>query len=184
MYFNFRIKVPVFLVHIYLWLLLRYKEIRYNGKLRYILLNQGRYVIVDLADYERLSKHNWSVTNFTTYAVRVEKGKTIYMHNQIMQLQPGLIVDHKDHDGLNNTRANLRPATKSQNCCNRRKMQGGTSKYIGVYVDKKSRRFKAAITCQGRRMHLGYFDSETDAARAYDNAAKELHKDFATLNFD
>ncbi len=183
MYFNFRIKVPVFLGRIYLWILLRYKKIRYGYEFRYILLNHGRYVIVDSADYDQLMKHNWSVTFFTEYATRIEKSKTIYMHNQIMQPQSGLIIDHKDHNGLNNSRANLRLATKSQNSCNRRKRPLCTSKYKGVYIDKKTRKFKAALTCKGQRMHLGYFDTEIDAARAYDAAAKLYHGDFASLNF-
>ena len=183
MYFNFCIKVPIFLARIYLWILLRYKKFRFGSKLNYIPLKQGRFVIVDSADYEKLIKHNWTATIVTVYAVRIEKGKTIYMHNEIMQPQAGLIIDHKDHNGLNNSRVNLRLATRSQNSCNRKKRAGCSSKYIGVSMDKKTGKWQAAIMIEGTRIFLGNFDNEIAAAMAYDKAAILYHKEFASLNF-
>jgi hypothetical protein len=183
MYFNFCIKVPAFLAHICLWLFLRYKKIRYGCQFRYIPLNQGRFVIVDLADYEKLIQHEWSVKISPVYAVRMENGRNIYMHNEIMQPQPGFIVDHRDHEGLNNTKTNLRLATKSQNCCNQKKKEGCTSKYKGVYFSKTAGKWKAAIKFQRKCIFLGYFENEIDAAKAYDKAARELHGEFAVLNF-
>jgi hypothetical protein len=182
-YISLKIPIPSFIMRICIWFLLRYKKFRSGRQFRCIPLNQGKYVIVDAADYDQLIKHKWSVTMFTEYATRIEKGKTIYMHNQIARPQPGFIIDHQDHDGLNNSRANLRMATRSQNCCNRKKRKGCSSKYKGVYIDKKSRRFKAAIRCRNLRLHLGYFDTEVEAAKAYDAAAKLHHDKFAVLNF-
>jgi len=183
MYFNFCIKVPVFLARICLWILLRYKKIRYGCEFRYIPLNQGRFVIVDLADYEKLIKYEWRVRVFPEYVLRKENGKTIYMHNEIMQPPSGFIVDHKDHSGLNNTRENLRIATRSQNTCNNKKTRGRTSKYKGVYFDEKRGRYRAYIMANGKRIDLGRYDNEIDAAKAYDKAAKELHGEFAVFNF-
>lgn len=183
MYFNFRIKVPVFLGHICLWLLLRYKKIRYGYEFKYILLNQGRYVIVDSADYEELMKHNWTVRISPEYAVRIEKGKAIYMHRQIMRPEAGLIVDHKDRNSLNNSRTNLRVGTMSQNSCNRGKKQGCTSKYRGVYFFKREGKWMAVIKFEGKSTFLGSFDNEIDAAKAYDTAARKYHGEFASLNF-
>jgi len=182
MYFNFCIKVPVFLARICLWILLRYKKIRYGCEFRYIPLNQGRFVIVDLADYEKLIKHKWRVMIIPEYAVRTEKGETIYMHNEIMRPQSGFIVDHRNHKSLNNTRMNLRIATRSQNSCNNKKTRGCSSKYKGVHRDKKGL-WRAKIHFNGKEIFLGCFEKEIDAAKAYDKAAKELHGEFAVLNF-
>jgi hypothetical protein len=188
MYFNFCIKVPAFLARICLWLFLRYKKIRYGCEFRYIPLNQGRFVIVDSADYEKLIKHKWRVRISPEYALRTENGKTIYMHNEIMQPfdcaqgRPGLVVDHRDHKGLNNTRMNLRIATRSQNSCNNKKTRGRSSKYKGVSRDTRGS-WRVKINSDGKNTFLGYFDNEIDAAKAYDKAAKELHGEFAILNF-
>lgn len=183
MNFNITIRIPAFLGHIYLWFLLTYKGLRYGCKFRYIPLNKGFFVIVDQADYEKLVQYNWSVKISPAYAVRIENRKTIYMHNQIMQPQPGFIIDHKDHEGLNNTRTNLRLATKSQNCCNQKKKEGCSSKYKGVYFNKALGKWGAAIKFRREKIFLGYFDNEIEAAKAYDEAARALHKEFAVLNF-
>ena len=96
----------------------------------------------------------------------------------------GFVVDHIDGNGLNNTRDNLRVVTVAENSYNRRKMiKQGTSKYKGVHRDKRTNRYRAAITFKCRVIHLGVFDKEIDAAKAYDEAAKELYREYACLNF-
>lgn len=183
MYFNFSVKIPLFLARFFLWLYFRYEKIRHGRLLAYIPLNNGRFVIVDATDYDKLMKYKWRILSPPEYALRKENGKTIYMHNEIMEPPAGLVVDHTDHSGLNNTRENLRIATRAQNSCNQKKKQGCTSKYKGVYFNKERGIYRAAIMANGKRIELGYFEKEIDAARAYDEAAKELHKDFAVLNF-
>ncbi len=184
MHFNFSVKVPLFLGRFCLWIYLYYKKIRYGCSFRYILLNNGRFAIVDAADYDKLMQYKWRILSPPEYAVHQVTGrKFIYMHNEIMQPPAGLIVDHKDHCGLNNTRENLRIATWAQNSYNKRKKEGCTSKYKGVHWDKEKGKYRASIRANGKQIHLGYFDNEEDAARAYDKAAKELHGEFAVLNF-
>ena len=106
------------------------------------------------------------------------------MHNEVMPPLPGFVVDHIDHDGLNNSRPNLQLATRSQNAYNRRKTSSKcTSKYKGVCFNKREGKWISSIKVEGKRIYLGYFDNQIDAAKAYDKAAKEYHKNFAVLNF-
>lgn len=88
-------------------------------------------------------------------------------------------VDHRNGDGLDNRRANLRPATAAQNAANQQLSIANTTGYKGVSLYRNGR-FRASI----QRRHLGYFDTAADAARAYDAAALDLFGDFAHLNFE
>jgi hypothetical protein len=92
-------------------------------------------------------------------------------------------VDHRDGSGLNNRRENLRPAERNQNSRNQRHKRFGTSSsFLGVSFSKRKQRFVAYITTDGRRKHLGYFADERDAANARNEAARQEHKEFASLN--
>jgi len=85
---------------------------------------------------------------------------------------------------MDNRKDNLRPATHSQNMCHIAKRSiSKTSKYKGVCWKKRNRRWTAAITFEKKKIHLGYFKNEIDAAKAYDEAAKKYHGEFACLNF-
>lgn len=93
------------------------------------------------------------------------------------------LIDHRDLDGANNRMDNMRPATKSENGANRVAKPGASSQYLGVGWHKAAGKWKAAISTNDRTCHLGLYDSEEDAARAYDVAAGQLHGEFARLNF-
>jgi hypothetical protein len=96
----------------------------------------------------------------------------------------GFLVDHKNLNTLDNTRTNLRLATRSQNMFNRNKIKSNTSsRFRGVCFDKRRKKWCAYITVEGKRIWLGTFDNEIDAAMAYDAAAKKYHGEFARLNF-
>lgn len=92
--------------------------------------------------------------------------------------------DHINHNGLDNRKANLRPATRAQNSYNRKKYANNSySKYKGVSFKKKGQKWSAQISINNKMKFLGYFHREKDAAKAYDAAARKLHGEFASLNF-
>lgn len=106
------------------------------------------------------------------------------MHSVILPPPPGKVTDHINHNGLDNRKANLRIATQAQNARNcRQNKTGKSSKYRGVWFNKKSGNWRATIVLNRKRRQIGYFKNEIDAAKAYDRAAKHLHGQFATLNF-
>ena len=138
--------------------------------------------IVDTADYDKVKDFRWTAKRGSrTFYARTWGDGRIQIHQL---LQPGCEeVDHWDHNGLNNRRSNLRPVTHAQNTRNAQKRKDGvSSKFKGVCWDKQNRKFQAAITANGKRTHLGSFDSEEEAARVWNEAAKKLHGEFACLN--
>ena len=152
---------------------------------RRIPLTRGKFALVDAEDYYRLAKFNWHAMlgRTTTYAARRASGKAIKMHRVIMDAPEGLVVDHIDHNGLNNTRTNLRLCTAAQNCRNVLLNNGSTSRYKGVCWNKNLKKWSAATRFNTKTYHLGYFEDEIDAAKAYDKRAVELHGEFACPNF-
>jgi hypothetical protein len=156
-----------------------------NKKPRLIPLTRGKFAIVDADDYQFLSKYTWFAegTSKHCYAVRKKNGRSIKMHRQIMNAPDHLVVDHIDHNGLNNRKENLRICTFAENCRNIRSTASKTSKYKGVHWNKRMKKWAAQITFENKTYHLGYFTNETAAARAYDEKAAELHGQFASLNF-
>jgi hypothetical protein len=92
-------------------------------------------------------------------------------------------TDHIDHNGLNNQRSNLRPATGGRNLQNARKRAGASSVHKGVSWDSSHSKWLARICVDGHQRFLGYCLSEEDAARAYDSAAREAFGAYACLNF-
>jgi len=106
-----------------------------------------------------------------------------FMHHEVFRFI-GIdteLIDFRDRNRLNCQLWNLRPATKAQDTRNRTKQSNNTSGYIGVYSTQG--RWLASITFNGKQMHIGYYDTPEEAARARDNEAIRLHGEFASLNF-
>ena len=157
-----------------------------DDEVRYIPLTRGKYAIVDAADYEWLSQHKWLANGDEKrgfYAGRRVGRKLQLMHRLIMNAPPGTVVDHIDGNGLNNRRCNLRICTQKQNSRNSAPSRHSSSRFKGVYYCKRTRKWIATIGYNGRTIHLGSFDDEIEAARAYDRKARELFGEFAYLNF-
>jgi len=152
------------------------------GDVRRIPLGHGLYALVDAADYEWLSQWNWSIRG-NGYATRTEKGKTVLMHRQIMQAPKGKIVDHIDGNPHNSYRSNLRICSRAENLLNTGKRAGATSPFKGVWLNRSTGRWYAAIRCRGQRIWLGAYVDEVEAARAYDLKAVDRFGVFARPNF-
>ena len=147
-----------------------------------ISLTKGQTALVDNEDYAELSKHKWCMVKDA--CGRSLGSKIVYMHRVIMDAPEGMEVDHINHNTLDNRRSNLRTATHSQNQHNRMKTKDLTSSiYKGVSWHKANKKYKAAIRKDNKQIDLGYFSDEVLAAKAYDDAAKKLFKEFAYLNF-
>lgn len=149
--------------------------------MKHVPLTQGKYALVDDQDYALVVTLSWYYfkTKNKEYAMAKSDGQTIYMHRYIMQPPDYLQVDHINGSGLDNRRTNLRLATTSQNNRNRRPMPGYTSPYKGVHWLASRNRWRARL---GHK-HLGYFEDEQEAARAYDTAARAQWGEFALTNF-
>ncbi|MCX5632499.1 MAG: AP2 domain-containing protein [Phycisphaerae bacterium] len=193
MYLNLRVKIPAIIESIVVYFLLRYRKKHYGFAFRRIKLitnehvdAKHQYTIVDQDDYQKLAGYPWQLfenKSGSFYAVQFNNGRFIKMHRVIMNAPPGKIVDHRNHEGLDNTKRNLRFATIAQNNYNNRKVKNRSSKYKGVCRRKERNKWHAYISYNCKKIHLGYFDNEEDAARVYDNAAKLYHGEFAVLNF-
>lgn len=175
-------------------------EIRPNGSrgqhpetvwyfyMKEIKLTQGQVALVDDEDYEYLNQWKWYAqkSRGTFYACRYTKNEVLIMHRIILNTPFNMEVDHRDHNGLNNQRHNIRNCTRSQNHMN--KDPRGSSKYLGVSWDKSRNKWRAFIQTRqisnGKRKTLfnGQYNTEEEAAIAYNEAAKRLHGEFANLN--
>lgn len=156
-------------------------------------LGSGHFALIDLADLDAISQHTWrryvpskTRTRRTEYAVATIGKRVVYLHLWLWKRwgqPPAEVVDHHDGNGLHCTRENLRPATVAQNNCNRGPLRTNTSGFKGVVWHARDRRWQANISVKKKRVHLGYFKTAEDAARAYDTAALAHHREFAMLNF-
>jgi HNH endonuclease len=158
-----------------------------SDDVRYIALTQGKFALVDAADYKWLSRYKWFVSKGhggKYYAMSHCGGRPqpIAMHRLIMKPPRGLVVDHIDGNGLNNRRCNLRVCTQAQNLRNRAG-RIATSRFKGVSYDRRRHKWAACISQDSRTIHIGHFDDEIEAAFAYDLRAVALAGEFAYLNF-
>jgi hypothetical protein len=148
--------------------------------MRTLNLSNGVYAFVDDSDYFKVSHYTWCKLeqDGKVYAKTTIAGVTVLLHRLILNISEGL-VDHRDGNGLNNQRENLRIATHAENMQNRRIFKNNKSGYKGVFY----RQSKGKWVAQIRRFHIGYYDDPIEAAKAYDQWAKELFGEFARLNF-
>lgn len=152
-----------------------------------IPLSQGKVALVDDEDYALVAPWKWSYFYHprchTGYAYRMGSGnKGVFMHRLILGAISGQDVDHRNHDGTDNRRDNLRLCTRSENNANARPRTGHTSVYKGVSLFRDHVRWRAQAQAYGVNYHLGLFGTEQEAARAYNAFATEHWGIFARLN--
>lgn len=149
-----------------------------------IKLTQGQIALLDDADYELVSMYKWSAVKsnkYEYYATAFINGKSIRMHRYLLQATITDIVDHKNGNTLDNRRENIRLCTHQENQRNRHRTVG-KSKYRGVTWTGNIKKWRARLTVDGRKIHLGYYTLEEEAAEAYDKKALAVFKEFASLN--
>lgn len=153
-----------------------------------IPLTQGKFALVDDEDFTHLSSFKWYAQKigFTFYAVRMirlpdYRRTSLPMHRAILNPKPHQGVDHRDCNGLNNTRKNLRIATQTQNLRNARLRSDSVTGFKGVSL-RRNGRFMATITYGGKGHHLGHFNTAEAAYVAYCKAAVKHFGEFARLS--
>jgi hypothetical protein len=153
-------------------------------------LTQGKFALIDEADAERVLSHKWraSLSNGKWYAKGWTAGREELLHRFILDAPKGTEVDHRNGDGLDCQRDNLRLATRTQNNMNKPHRRDSSSGYKGVRFIRGQhsttpRPWRAEISARGNRYWLGRFSTALAAAQAYDMAAKQLHGEFAKVNF-
>ena len=154
-------------------------------------------VIIDDEDWNKIKDYKWYVNAIkgkskNSFYVKAsdlktkekfKKRKTVILHRLIMDAPKDKVVDHINHNELDNRKVNLRICSKADNSRNRSKVKNSTSKYLGVNLGKGLKKYRVAIRKNYKPIHIGYFKNEIDAAKAYDEKAKELHGEYANLNF-
>lgn len=162
------------------------RPIRIEGDVAYVPLTQGYEAVIDAADAHLVAGHNWcamrsgkvfyAVTNVRVNGVRAP---LLRMHRLIAGTPAGIETDHANGNGLDNRRANLRNATRSENQRNRGLQANSTSGLKGVWRRRDCDRWQAAIQIHGKRHYIGLFDSQEKAYSAYLEAAHRIHGEFA-----
>ena len=156
-----------------------------------IPLTQGKFALVDDADYKWLKRHGWfaSKDRYTYYAMRTirvskHKRRNILMHRIILNAPDGVEVDHRNSDGLDNRRSNLRLCSRQENSRHQRLFSNNKAGFKGITFDKRviQKPYMARIRVNNKRISLGYYPTPEQAARAYDEAALEHFGEFALTN--
>lgn len=152
----------------------------------FLPLSQGKVAVIDFDDFERVRGLKWCAQKMGRrfYAIRGQSKKIIKLHRVITNCPPERVVNHINGDGLDNRRENLQICTRQQNMfAHQRKRKDASSTYRGVCWHKQKKRWSAQITHNDKDVHIGYFDAEKSAARAYDAKARELFGPHASPNF-
>ena len=147
-----------------------------------IHLTKGSFTLVDDEDYEYLSQWKWQLSTSGMASRHKYPSGVYWMHRVIMNCPDGKEVDHINGNPLDNRKENLRICSHAENMRNSSIQKNNTSGYKGVYWNNERKKWQAQISIKNKVVPLGRFDDIKDAARAYNEAAKENYGVFARLN--
>lgn len=153
-----------------------------------LIVKSGHSILIDKEDLPLVKEYSWHVSkdskSINNYYARTKiNGKYLALHRFIMNPEPNMAIDHINHNGLDCRKINLRICSNTHNIKNRLKPNMNCSSiYKGVSNIKNTDKWIAYITHEGNRIYLGYFACEIEAARAYNEAAKQYFGEFAYLN--
>lgn len=139
----------------------------------------GKATLVSDEDYELLSRFSWHIQSKGYVAGRIGSGY-VMLHRFLLGAKGNLIVHHRDGNSLNNTRENLLLTDSGTNNHSRNSVK--KFPFIGIFYNKKTGKYVAAIRNKGPNIRLGSFDDPLSAAKAYDKKAKEIYGDAAMTN--
>lgn len=150
-------------------------------------LTRGKIGLISAEDFELVSKYKWNAikggrTFYATTNIKQTNGKykMVQMHRLILGAIPGQIVDHRNGNGLDNRRSNLRLASPTESACNIGLRKDNTSGHTGVFWNSKIRKWTACIQVNKRQVYLGCFLNKADAIRAREEAASSFYGEFAS----
>jgi len=150
------------------------------------ITSKGEEFCFDKEDFHKVSKYTWALlqTKIGPYVITNDNKtrKRILLHRLIMNPPDGMIVDHINHNGVDNRKSELRICTNSENLANQKLRNVNSSGYKGVSWDKKSKKWKVYIRVDSKRIHLGFFSNIKEAARKYNEAAVFYFGEFALTN--
>jgi hypothetical protein len=166
-----------------------YNDIEIRNGVAFVTIRPGFFALVDEQDLPKIKGHHWLLhkrRDGLFYAKAIVSGsqpqKLLMMHRVILGTTGAFETDHRNGNGLDNRRSNIRECTTAQNRCNVGKRKNSASPYKGVNWVERAGKWKARIH-HGKPIYLGYFKDPVEAAMAYDRAAIKLHGEFANLNF-
>jgi len=160
-----------------------------NGFWAIKIRNSG-YTLIDSEDYPKIKNFNWRLgtRGYIMFAKRInsKKMKNTYLHHFLLDIPNDIMIDHINHNILDNRKCNLRVVTKTQNGQNKSKAKNSNSYYLGVHKKGEYARCKdwiVQVKVNNKTSLVGSFDNERHAAMARDIAVKDLYGEYANLNF-